>query len=94
MVLEPLSLKSLGRCRTFIWWSPEAVSTRSGRLGHILSPRGRAELPSHHEVGEVVEHHGQVVPAPAGTFGKMKSACQSWLRAAVLFVNSSTLLAI
>ena len=32
---------------------------------HVLGPHGRTELPGDDEAGEVVEHGGEIIPAPA-----------------------------
>ena len=64
---------------------PAARQVRAERLPNLI------RQPGDNEAREVVQHGGEVVPAPSRDL-EVKSVCQSWLGAVVLSLNSSAAL--
>src|SRR6516225_9738575 len=53
------------------------------RIGHVGCRHGGAQLPGQDVAREVIEHGGQIEPAPADDLQEVKSVCQSWFGAVV-----------
>src|SRR5215467_4433021 len=61
----PLSLNSRGRCRTLTWFKPDPRSATSNVSDTSVADMGGAQLPGQDIAREVIEHGGQIEPAPA-----------------------------